>query len=51
MILVFERKVEEKYLCLDKTSSDGKMNREIDSSPNGYYPVIIVPIYLIGKKL
>lgn len=51
MILAFKRRVEEQYIDLDKMAKDGKVIRDIEGSPNGYYSVIIVPTYLIGKKV
>ena len=47
----FTRRVEKEYIDLDKMAKDGLINREIESSPNGYYPVLIVPEYLLGKKV
>lgn len=44
------RTVEENFIDLDKMAEDVKIDRKIESSPNGYYPVIIVPTYLIGRK-
>ena len=47
----FMRRVQENFIDLDQMSKDGKIDREVEGSPNGYYPVIIVPQYLIGKKV
>lgn len=51
MILAFERRVEEQYIDLDKMAKDGKINRDIEGSPNGYYPIVVVPEYLKGRKV
>lgn len=45
----FTRRVDKEYIDLDKMAEDGVIKREIESSPNGYYPVLIVPEYLLGK--
>ena len=51
MILAFERRVKEQYIDLDKMASDGKIDRSIESSPNGYYTIVVVPEYLKGRKV
>lgn len=51
MILAFERRVTSQYIDLDKMAADGKIDREIEGSSNGYYPVVIVPEYLIGRRI
>ncbi len=51
MILAFERRVESQYIDLDKMAKDGKVNRDIEVSPNGYYPVVVVPEYLLGRRV
>ena len=51
MILAFERRFEEQYIDLDKMATDGKIDRNIEGSPNGYYPVVVVPEYLKGRKV
>jgi hypothetical protein len=47
----FTRRVQENFIDLDQMSKDGRIDREVEGSPNGYYPVIVVPQYLIGKKV
>ncbi len=45
------REVEENYIDLDRMAKDGKIDRTIESSPNGYYPVVIVPEHLKGRMV
>jgi len=47
----FTRRVQENVIDLDQMSKDGRIDREIEGSPNGYYPVVVIPQYLIGKKV
>ena len=45
----FKRKVHRQYINLDKMADDGVIDRKIEGSPSGYYPVIVVPENLTDK--
>jgi hypothetical protein len=47
----FYRLVEERFIDLDQTAKMGLIDRDIEGSPNGCYPVAVVPKKLIGKKV
>ena len=51
MLLGFKRRVGKQYIDLDKMADDGIIDREIEGSPSGYYPVIIVPENLFDKQV
>lgn len=51
MLFGLRRRVDKQYIDLDKMADDGIIDRKIEGSPSGYYPIIIVPENLAGKQV
>lgn len=51
MLMGFYRRVEEQYIDVERTAREGKLDHEIEGSPNGYYTCIIVPRDLVGRTV
>lgn len=51
MILGFKRLVEEQYIDIERTASDGKLDHVVEGSPNGYYTCVVVPRDLVGRTV